>query len=126
MLFSLYMLPLGSISEKYGISYHWYADDMQIYLPLKHKNGLDPVAAYLLDVKAWMSLNFLSLNESKTEIVAFTPSDAHGIPNLNLGVLAPYVKPYVKNLGVVLDSVLKLDRQVNHVKLLSVASPGKN
>ncbi len=115
MLFSLYMLPLGSIFEKYGICYHCYADDTQIYIPLKHKNGLDPVAACLLDVKAWMSLSFLSLNESITEIVVFTPLDTHCIPTLNLGVLAPYVKPYVKNLGVVLDSALKLDRQVNQV-----------
>ncbi len=115
MLFSLYMLPLGSIFEKYGICYHCYADDTQIYIPLKHKNGLDSVAACLLDVKAWMSLNFLSLNESKTEIVVFTPSDTHCMPTVNLGVLAPYVKPYVKNLGVVLDSALRLDRQINQV-----------
>ncbi len=107
------MLPLGSIFEKYGISYHCYADDTQIYFRLKHKNGLDPVATCLLDVKAWMSLNCLSLNESKPEIVVFTPSDTHCIPHLNLGVLAPYVKPYVKNLSMVLDSALKLDRQVN-------------
>lgn len=60
MLFSLYMLPFGSIFEKYGICYHCYADDTQIYIPLTHKNGLDPVAACFLDVKAWMSL-FLSL-----------------------------------------------------------------
>ncbi len=58
MLFSLYMLPLGSIFEKYGICYHCYEDDIQIYIPLKHKNVLDPVAACLLDVKAWMSLHF--------------------------------------------------------------------
>ncbi len=45
----------------------------------------------------------------------FTPSDTHCIPNLNLGVLAPYVKPYIKNLGVVLDSALKLGRQVNQI-----------
>ncbi len=74
MLFSLCMLPLCSIFGKYGISYHCYADDTQIHLPLKHKNSLDSVVACLLDVKAWMSLNFLSLNESKTEIVVFTPA----------------------------------------------------
>ena len=36
ILFSLYMLPLGSIFEKFGIQYHLYADDSQIYVPLKH------------------------------------------------------------------------------------------
>ena len=41
VLFTLYMLPLASICNKYGVSFHLYADDTQIYFPLKHndKNG---------------------------------------------------------------------------------------
>ncbi len=30
VLFSLYMLPLGSIFKKYGMSYHLYGDDTQL------------------------------------------------------------------------------------------------
>lgn len=59
-----------------------------------------------------MSQNYSSLNEGARKN---TSSDTQSIPNLNLGVLAPYVRLYVKNQGILLDSALKLDRQVNQV-----------
>ncbi len=51
-----------------------------------------------------MSLNFLHLNEGKTEIIVFESSDVASSPDLNLGYLSSCVKPVVKNLGVYFDS----------------------
>ncbi len=45
----------------------------------------------------------------------FTPGGACGSPDLDLGVLKPFVKPSVKNMGVLMDSDFKLDKQINVV-----------
>lgn len=68
LLFSLYMLPLGSIFNKHGISYHCYEDDTELYFPFKAGNN---AADCLEDVKCWMNSNFLMLNDKKSEIEIF-------------------------------------------------------
>ena len=35
MLYSLYTAPLGDIARSHGLSYHFYADDSQLYLSFK-------------------------------------------------------------------------------------------
>lgn len=64
-LFSLYMLPLASIFNKHRVSFHLYADDTQIYLPIKHEKNS----------KLWLSSNILNLNENKTEIILLGPKE---------------------------------------------------
>lgn len=53
ILFSLYMLPLGSIFKKYGMSYYLYPDDTQIYLPMRvgENNGSNLLFVHLEEVK---------------------------------------------------------------------------
>lgn len=80
ILFSSFMLPLGSIYQKHAISFHCYADDIQMYLPSwkQDRSSTESLLNCLHEVKSWMSLNFLNLNESKTEIIWI------GAPDLRL------------------------------------------
>lgn len=73
-----------------------------------------------------MSKFFLHLNEGKTEATVFGPSVGKGKPN-NCYHLNSYIKPTVKNVGVLFDPSLKFDQHINsvvksyffHPKLLS-------
>ncbi len=70
VLFSIFMLPMGAISEKHGVSFQLYADDTQLYFPLQHKSKefLGPLLNCLNELQIWLKLNLLVLNENKTEI----------------------------------------------------------
>ena len=114
LLFSLYLLPLGSILRKHSISFHCYADDTQIYVPLtKSDSSVKPLLDCLDDIKAWMSLDFLNFNEKKTEVMVFGGTSM--TPLVELGSLAQHRKQIVNNLGVKVDAELKFDSQITAV-----------
>jgi len=77
-LFALYMCPIGSICRRFDISYHMYADDTQIYLPLKvgNEQSLKPLLDCLNEIKIWLSKNFLQLNEKKSEMITLAHKTA--------------------------------------------------
>lgn len=59
--------------------------------------------------------NVLILNEGKTEVILFGPSDAFNASKCNFGSLTQWVTPFAKNLGFWFDSGLKLNKQKNGV-----------
>ena len=75
LLFTIYMLPIGNIIRNHGIQFHSYADDTQLYIPIKPgvAGNIPRLLACLADIKRWMSQNFLQLNEAKSEIIIFSP-----------------------------------------------------
>uniref|UniRef100_A0A8C4X2X7 Reverse transcriptase domain-containing protein n=1 Tax=Erpetoichthys calabaricus TaxID=27687 RepID=A0A8C4X2X7_ERPCA len=112
LLFSIYILPLGAIFRKHAISYHLYADDCQIYFSLKSTDSTKPLLNCLSDIKDWLAVNFLHLNDSKTEVIVFSPDRKQTLP-LDLDFLPIPVTSSVSNLGIKMDMVLKMDAQVN-------------
>jgi len=41
LVFTMYTRPLGIIAQRYGIKYHLYADDTQLYISLDPDNELN-------------------------------------------------------------------------------------
>lgn len=87
IFFFLYMLPLGLILGKYGVSFHSYTEDTQLYWSFNSSSALGHLLACVDEVKSWMAANFLSLDESKTEVIIFGPSEMSDMAGINLGIL---------------------------------------
>jgi hypothetical protein len=121
LLFSLYVSPISRIFAKFGVCYHQYADDIQLYLGVKPSMSPDlkAITQCIDSVIHWFLLNGLLLNPNKTEAIAFGTrtqlaklDKSHVIP---VGDANIPCHDSVKILGVVLDSTLSMDSQVNAV-----------
>ena len=68
-----------------------------------------------MDIKAWMTSNFLKLNEDKTEILVISKIkdiNQH-MPSGNTGDVVIEASSIAKNLGVVFNKTMNVDAHIN-------------
>lgn len=117
ILFTIYTTPLGDIVRKHGLTFHLYADDTQIYIAFKPTDVLSSEQAMtriercVEEIRSWMRMNFLKLNDDKTELLVITQTINNAL-NITMSIGGEVVSPDPaeppRNLGVLFDATMGL------------------
>ena len=120
ILYLLYTSPRGDIVQRHGLSYHFYADDSQLYMSFKPMNQsvlISCIEACIKDIDAWMLSNMLKLNKDKTELLVIwsqyrLPPSVEDVIVAGERIEASHT---VRNLGVTFDGNMNLEQHVKNV-----------
>ncbi len=120
LLFTIYMLPLGNIIRKHGVSFHCYADDTQLYISSRpsETHQIEKLTECIVDINNWMISNFLQLNSEKIEVLIIghkNPTCSNLEHYLTLDGCSVNYFSSVRNLGVLFDSNLSFESHISSI-----------
>src|SRR6202142_2630558 len=123
-LFSLYTTPLSHLLSATTLSYHFYADDTQLYISFNSSDSatsLATLSSALDSVLAWLTSNCLSVNPSKTEfLIIGTPQQRSKLTATSLSFQGAQITPsdFTRNLGFIFDKDLSAKQHMSYYGLL--------
>ncbi len=116
------MLPLGNINRKHGVIFHCYADDTQLYIYSwpGETHQFEKLMECIVDIKNWMTSNFLLLNCEKNRGVNYrtkppTSNNLEHCLTLDGCSVDSLSSVRIRNLGVLFDSNLSFDSHVTSI-----------
>jgi hypothetical protein len=119
--FKKYTIEIGNIAKKHGLLYHCYADDTQLYAAFHPRDEKDisstqaRIQACVNEISAWMTANYLQLNEGKTEVPIVHRQPESPITETLVCGKTIIPQGSVKNLGVIMDSSLRFEEHIKNV-----------
>ena len=117
-LYLLYTAPLGDILRQYGVSFHMYADDTQMYVSFNSSITSDIersrsiLESCVCVIERWMLHNNLKLGSDKTELLIFHAKRHRPAPplySMSIGDLVVSSSKSCMNIGVTFDSYMIFD-----------------
>ena len=120
ILFVLFTYPLFTIVNAHLLSHHSFSDDNQLYItgPASEISSLvSSTQSCISQLKSWMTVNKLKLNEDKTEMILISsPKSNLTLPSsVDLNGCSVTISSSVRNLDVTFDQSLSFRQHVANV-----------
>ena len=124
VIFTLYTAPIRQLIRKHGVKHHKYADDIQLYVeydpavPGAREEAIRRLEACIKEIRIWMSIRMLKLNDDKTQMVIFCSKHdlgQYGHCTINIGDSSIIPVSHVHNFGVQMDDHLSMISQVTAI-----------
>ena len=120
ILYVLYTSPLSDIVKKFNLSYHFYADDSQLYLsfqptiPSDRDLAVSNIERCVHEIDHWMLINRLKLNKDKTELLVIS---AKHLPRPTLQEISVVNETIcssqkARNIGVIFDHHFRFNEHI--------------
>ena len=128
VLFNIYLLPLSDIIRRHNLRHHFYADDTQLYISATPTQSdvyskIKQLEACSEDIKHWMTLNYLKLNDEKTDVLIIgSSSSLKKLPKVDVSVGFHSINPVpeVKTLGVTFDKHMNMQSHIKSVSRIAM------